>query len=269
MEVSRLGAAEEAALEELLDQEPVVNLFLRGFLSVQPMDLGYWYGAVHGSRMVGALLLLPGRLMVPWSPDLRVAQALGAWLARRHPPTMCVGPRDQVDAIWSAWAGDRPPLRHYNQGLYVVRRPPEGSPHPGLRRARSSEWPLLAERAARMEYEDLGRDPSLDDAAAHARTVQDRIAAGKTLVLEHEGHVVFQVNLGTSVPDGVQVGGTYVPPRFRGRRWCVLGMHATVHHLLRRRPLVTLHVNEANPAAVRCYRSVGFEPYADYRLLTV
>jgi len=269
VEVRRLSAGDEAALEEVLDAEPVVNLFLRGFLSVQPMDAGYWYGVQRGDRLGGVLLLLPDRLTVPWAPDPDQARALGAWLARRHRPTMLVGPRADCDHIWSTWAPGRRPSRFYDQRLYTAERPPPGPAPRGLRRARTSDWTLLVERSARMEYEDLGRDPYKEDPELHARVVKDRIAAGKTWVLERDGHVVFQLNIGTVTPDGVQVGGTYVPPRFRGQGLSTQGMAAMLHVLLRHHRRVTLHVNEMNTPAVRCYERVGFEPYAPYRLLRV
>lgn len=268
-EVARLGPSDEAELEEVLDAEPVVNMFLRGFLAQQPMDLGYWYGLRQDGVLRGVVLLLPDRLMVPWCPDPEVAAGLGRWLARRHRPTMCVGPRQAIDVIRRDWNGGQPARRAYDQRLYTLDKAPALVASPGLRKARRSEWPLIAERAARMEYEDLGQDPSSKDADLHARVVQDRIAAGKTWVLEAEGHIVFQVNLGTRTREGVQIGGTYVPPRFRGQGWCVRGMATTAHHLLRSVPLVSLHVNERNLPAVACYERVGFEPYWPYRLLTV
>ena len=267
MQVRRLTAADEAAIEERLDEEPIVNLFLRGFLASQGVERAWWYGVERDGMLTGLVLLLPDRLMVPWCPDIEDGAVLGAWLARRHQPTLMVGPRDATDAILGPWMAGRTPHRRYDQRLYLTDVLPPGPVPTGLRRARNTEWPLLAERAARMEWEDLGRDPSRDDPELHARVVQDRIASGKTLVMEEDGHLVFQLNLGTSTRDGIQVGGTYVPPRFRGRGLSVRGMHAALAMLLRRHPRVTLHVNERNTPAVRCYERVGFQPYAPYRLV--
>jgi predicted GNAT family acetyltransferase len=120
-----------------------------------------------------------------------------------------------------------------------------------------------------MELEDLGRDPTVEDAGAHEAAVRERIAAGRLLVLEAGSDLVFQVNIGTSLPDGAQVGGTYVPPMYRGRGYAKLGMAATLRHLLARHPAVTLHVRESNTPAVRCYEAVGFERYAPYRMAVV
>jgi len=269
VDVRQLTTGDEAALEEVLEAEPVVNLFLRGFAASQPMDRGYWYAVDDGVGLGGVVLLIPGRLAVPWSPDPEHASALGRWLARRHQPTMMVGPRDQVDPMFAEWAGSRKPKRFHEQHLYVATSPPPRPPPKGLRRARMSDWTLLVERSARMEYEDLGRDPYDEDPELHARVVKERIIAGKTWVMERDGEVVFQLNVGTTGREGVQVGGTYVPPRFRGQRLCMQGMEAVLHVLLKHYPRVTLHVHEHNDPAVRCYERVGFVPYMPYRLLTV
>lgn len=269
MQVGRLDQRDEAALEELLDEDRVQNLFLRSFLASQGMERGSWYGARAGDRIRGVVLLLPNRLTVPWVPRRQDAADIGLFLRGRHPPTMMVGPRDDVDHVWRSWAPDVRPARFYHQRLYVCRTAPPGPSVPGFRKARTDEWPQIADHASRMELEDLGRDPAEDDAELHERVIKDRIAQGKTLVMERDGRIVFQINLGTTSADGCQVGGTYVPPRFRRRGLSIEGMRAAVRYLLRRYPLVSLHVNEANIAAVRAYERVGFTEYAPYRLLTV
>ena len=69
MDLVRLGRRHTPALRSLLDQDPVVNLFLQGFLDVHPVEHALWAGAVAHGRVYGAVLLLPARLMVPWCPD--------------------------------------------------------------------------------------------------------------------------------------------------------------------------------------------------------
>lgn len=269
MEIEPLGDPDEAALEEHLSEEPVINLFLRGFLDTQPMDRGVWYGVRDGDRVVGTVLVIHGQLAVPWCPDLDAASALGAHIARRHPPCMMVGPRDQVDAVFEAWAPRVRPHRFYDQRLYTCQAPPPGPPVDGFRKAWATEWRTIAANAVEMELDDMGRDPSEEDPERHRAVVKDRIRQGRTLVLVREGRIVFQLNVGTSRPDGTQVGGTFVPRDLRGRGFSVLGMQEATRRLLRRFPRVTLHVNEANTPAVRCYERVGYVPYAPYRLLTV
>lgn len=265
--VQRLAREHEHALEELLEQDRVVNLFLLGMIGSVPMDRVHWYGRVDGDRLRAAALVLPGRLCVPYAPDRDDASELARHLDRREAPCMSVGPRGAVDALWEAWGRRARPVRVHDQRLYVLRsRPPHG-PDLRVRRARHEDWPVVARYARMMEIEDIGRDPAEEDPRAHDRVVQDRIAAGRTWVLEDEGEIVFVINTGTTVPWGCQVGGTYVPVPHRGRGWAKLGTAEVCARLMAAYPLVTLHVNESNAPAVRAYERVGFQRDAAFRLI--
>lgn len=269
MNIARLGPQHEAAAVELLDEDPVQNLFLLGFLDEAALERAYWYGALDGDRVRGLVMVLPGRLAVPWSPDEDAAFALGDTLRRRHHPTMMVGPRAHTDRIWSRWGHGADTRCYYDQELYLATSAPPGPRMRGFRRAVASEWPVLARFAAEMELEDLGRDPRIDDGELHERLVQDRAASGRTLVVERSGELVFQINLGTTSPRGCQVGGTYVPPEHRGHGLATEAMREVVRRLVPRYGLVTLHVNGANRPAVRVYEKSGFRRVAPFRLITL
>ena len=182
-----------------------------------------------------------------------------------------VGPRADCDALWSAWSGSRAWIRRYDQRLYVRRSlaSDTGDAPPGFRRAIERDIDRIADQAAAMEIEDLGVDPRADGLAAHRAAVQERVRSGRTWVIEAQGEIVFQVHAGTLSERGCQLGGTYVPPSQRGRGWGRAGMRAVSAQLLRRCPLVTLHVNESNRPAVRAYEASGFIADAPMRLITV
>ncbi|MCA9493158.1 MAG: GNAT family N-acetyltransferase, partial [Myxococcales bacterium] len=185
----------------------------------------------------------------------------------QHRPTLRVGPRAASDALWSAWASTHQPRRRYDQRLYVLDDPPPGEDPPGFRRALPRDVTRLAVQAAAMEREDLGTDPRERDPASHDQVVAERVRTGRTWVIEDGDALVFQVNIGTMHVDGAQIGGTWVPPARRGRGLSTSGVAATCRHLAEVVPRVTLHVNEANTPAVRCYERVGFRREAAYRLV--
>lgn len=265
--VHRLGREHEAALEELLEQDRVVNLFLLGMLASVPIDRVHWYGRIDGDRVRAAALVLSGRLCVPYAPDPEDARALALHLDRHERPCMSVGPRGAVDALWAVWSRRARPVRVHDQRLYVLRSRPLHGPDLRVRRARHEDWPVIARYARSMEIEDIGHDPAAEDPRTHVRVVQDRIAAGRTWVLEDEGEIVFLIHTGTTVPWGCQIGGTYVPPPHRGRGWARLGTAEVCARLMGAYELITLHVNERNTPAVRTYERVGFERDAAFRLV--
>ena len=264
-EVVRLAITDEPAMERLLARDPVTNLFLVGFLAVHPVDRSWWYGV--GDPVRALVLVLPGRLAVPYAPDPGDADPLGRHLRAQHVPSMIVGPRAASDRLWAHWTGDRATRRRYDQRLYDIESPPAGEDPPGFRVAAPTEWARVAQHAARMEIEDIGVDPRADNPRLHDAVVQERVRAGRTLVIDRGGELVFQVNIGTSHRTGAQIGGTYVPPAHRGRGLAKDGVAATVRRVLRTHPRVTLHVNEANLPAVRVYERVGFDRGAAFRLL--
>ena len=120
-----------------------------------------------------------------------------------------------------------------------------------------------------MEREDLGIDPRVIEPEEHRKKVKERLTHGRTWVIERGGEYVFMVNVGTQSPMGAQIGGTWVPPENRGAGLATAGVAGVCRHLLNDHPRVTLHVNEANRPAVRCYERVGFRAADPFRLAVV
>jgi len=266
--VERLTQADEQPIRRLLEQDVVTNLFLLGFLAAHPVGRGGWYGAFDSGELTGVALLLPRRLAVPYCPDPTDAARIGAHLFHIRSPTLMVGPREATDALWDQWTRGRRGRSHFDQRLYVLTEAPGGRDPEGFRRAVYAEWPVISDFSSAMEKEDLGVDPTESDPQLHDHIVKERVKAGRTWVIERDGRVVFQVNVGTTHDQGAQIGGTYVPPEHRSRGLAKAGIAALGRRLLARAPRVTLHVNEANQPAVRVYEGCGFVRDAPFRLIT-
>lgn len=276
-EVVRLACADEPAIEALLGVDRITNLFLIGFLAVHPVDRTWWYGI--GTPLRGVVLVLPGRVAVPFARTDEDAARLGAHLADQHNPCMVVGPRSACDRLWERWTGSATPRRRYDQRLYTLDRTDgrfEGADPPGFRVANVLDLEEVVRHAAAMELEDLGIDPSVESARMHRMVVQERIKAGRTFVIvdppvpgsaAHRDRIRFQVNIGTTHSLGCQIGGTWVPPAHRGKGIATLGIEATCRRIFQHHVRVTLHVNEANLPAVRVYEKAGFQRNAPFRLI--
>lgn len=268
MKARGLAAADEAAIEELLRRDDVANLFLLAVLREQKLPHRQWYGAVEGGRVLAAALVLPGRLVVPAGEE-RGCAAIGRLIRGRHAPSMLVGPRAACDALWRRWAPGVATRCHYDQRLYVARAPIPGPRLEGFRRARPADVAQVAVNALRMEEEDLQRSPGSVNRSAHAAGVLQRIKSGRTWVVERGGEIRFQINVGTRTTWGCQVGGTFVPAEHRGRGLATRAMRELGRRLLPDARMITLHVNEANRAAVRVYERSGYERHAPFRLITL
>lgn len=276
MRATRLDNGHHALVKDFLERRPRVNLFLLGVLwryGLQHTDDSLWLGAFDGQGTLRAVVFAPGGApgggpagtAVP-DGEAGPCELLGVELGRRGGTHMVVGPRGPADALWTG-LGDPPARVRYDQRLYVASGD-LGTVGLAVERARAADIPLLADYAGEMMREDLGADPRQVDPSGHYLRVKARVGRGSSWVHRREGTVAFVVDVGTDVPLGAQVGGTYVPPAFRGQGIAREGMRAVAARLLHRVPLVTLHVNEANTAAVRCYEGAGFVRDAAFRLIS-
>lgn len=278
MRVTPLSVDHQPAVEALLARDPTANLFPRALIETAGFSrhsnelwLGAWERPASGPVGLAAVALIAGhggprgRLVVPAGAE-EGAAALAVPVSRVTPVGRIIGPRGPADAL-AASLGGAPFRVAYAQRQYLCQAPSEGARLP-LRQARAGELSQMVAMAAAMEAEDLGVDPRLQDEAGHRDQVERALQGGRVIVGEQGGQIVFKVDVGLVSRHGALVGGTWVPPAHRGRGLATAGMRALASLLLQATPLVALHVNEENRAAVRCYEAAGFQRSAAYRLLS-
>lgn len=265
-------------MRALLQQAPAANLFLLDILRQgglpQASDRHLWLGATDAAGAIVSVVYAsvphPARSAATAvaSGDVEGCALLGRWLGMRRGTRMIVGPRGPSDALW--WGLGRPdPQTRYDQRLYVCDAPPEG-PRLEVERARESDLDTLSRMHADMLQEDLGIRPEDLDMDTHRGQVLFRIRKGRAWVVrDARGGIQFTIGVGTEGPLGSQVGGTFVPPALRGRGVSTRAMRGLCHALLAEGPMVTLHVNEANVGAVKCYERSGFRRDAPFRLMVL
>jgi ribosomal protein S18 acetylase RimI-like enzyme len=275
MKTVHINNRHRSQIFRLLQEDVDANLFLIDIMLRRGItNLGHeeWRGIFRNDELM-ALAVSMGRprrgkpsllLFACGCPEL--CESLGKREGEAGGTAMLLGPREPLDGIWRGM-GEPPPLVRYDQRLYVSEEAPAGPTIP-LRYAEASDLACLVEYSAEMMREDLNDDPLGRDPSKHIAAVQSRIRKKKTLVGEMDGSICFMLDIGTHFRLGSQVGGTYVPPRFRGKGIATKGMREACHRLLRTCDRVTLHVNEANGPAVRCYLNSGFKPGSPYRLAT-
>ena len=273
MNISTLDNRSRKEMLQLLLFDQYSNLFLIDILmrrGISSWGKEEWYGV----KKEGVLIALAvsfgrsakgerSRLLVPFG-DQEACQLLGAHKLGLGGTRMIIGPREPADAILSGM--NHPDTRiHFDQRLYICKALPQGASIK-IRYATMKDLSTLIDYSAEMIAEDLLEDPRLSRPEEHEASVRHRIENHKTLVAEKNHHICFTLNIGTFFRMGCQVGGTYVPKNFRGQGLSTLGMRAACQMLLKRCDVVTLHVNEANEPATRCYRSSGFHSGPAFRL---
>jgi ribosomal protein S18 acetylase RimI-like enzyme len=269
-----LEPSDQSQVEDLLFEAPADHIFLLGMLQRRQIgvhtDETWWGVRDEENRFVGLAFLSKGSTSAGpglWTcaGDEAAGAVLGAVLGAAPLPAMCIGPRAMVDGLWEALGSPAHRLaassRIYQCGQVL---PGEGL---DVRQCTMSDLPWLREASVAMMREDLGIDPRSTDPEAHEARLIGSIMAGRSYVGTIDKARVFRLVVGTQCSHGAQVGGTWVPPAYRGKSIGARGMRAVCALLLESMPLVVLHVQESNRPAVDCYTQIGFTPSCPLRLL--
>lgn len=272
-----LTPADAPEVRELLSQDPVTNLFLLDKVDKTGLSAhsrAQWHGARDATGRLQALAYTtraqvgrPADTVVPWG-DAAHAEAIGERIASAGGTRMMVGPRSTCDGIWRG-LGRPEPRRHHDQRLFLIDRLPQGT-HTPVGRATLDDVDVLTEMEAGMLGEDLGISRADLDMDILRRRTREKVLTGTAWVAREGGRIVFVVHVGFRTPLGAQVGGTFVWPADRGRGVATRSMRGIVRTLLGDGvPRITLHADEANAPAIRCYTAAGFQPHAPFRLMVL
>jgi predicted GNAT family acetyltransferase len=177
-----------------------------------------------------------------------------------------VGPAAPVLLLWDLLQGSWGPARDVreSQPLMVIDGPPRVPADPLVRSTTVDDLDVLTPACVAMFTEEVGYSPVVADGGAlyHAQ-VAGLVSSGRSLARIGRGpqgrEVVFKAELGSVIPQGAQVQGVWVNPRYRGRGLAAPGMAAVVQFVRARiAPSVSLYVNAYNVRAIRTYERVGF-----------
>ena len=269
-----LTPADTAALTALAAGDPVANCFVESVLET---------GRHAGSTRAGGSLFLgidAGSRRDDGVPDLAAACWVGAnvvpvgasdeagalfgraLLALRRRYASVYGPREGVLSIWRELGRGPQRARQVrdDQPLMVLPGEPAVEPSPRVRPARPEEFGAVLPACVAMFEEELGFSPLAHGAVQYRLRVEDLIRNGHSLVdLDDAGQVRFKADLGVVSASCAQIQGVWVAPALRGRGLAAPAMAAVAAYAHTITEHVSLYVNSFNTAALRTYRTVGFE----------
>ena len=269
--VRSLAPTDLPAVLELLDRDPVVDVFVASRVHGSGLVAGRLGGDLWGYHESGRLISLcyAGANLVPVAaggPAVRSFAELAGRGARRC--SSMVGEADAVLAMWDLLRPVWGPAREVRacQPVLAVRSRPDVPADPLVRRVRPDEIEHLMPAAVAMFTEEVGVSPERSDGGAYYRArVSELVGAGRAFARFEHGQVVFKAEIGSVSPYACQVQGVWVRPERRGQGLSVGGMAAVVEHALRDvAPVVSLYVNDYNAAARSAYRRVGFREIGEF-----
>jgi len=265
--VRLLGRQDLEEALELCSRDLVANLFVASRLHAARSrgaggEFWGWYegGALRSMCWAGANLV----------PVQCTPQAIEVFADRaRRQGRQCssiVGPAAAVLPLWQLLASSWGPARDVrdSQPLMVIDGPPLVPSDPLVRTTAIEDIPVVTPACVAMFTEEVGYSPvAADGGALYNAQVAGLVTSGRSLSRIEDGprgrEVVFKAELGSVIPEGAQVQGVWVNPRYRGRGLAAPGMAAVVD-IVRSSfaPSVSLYVNDFNVRAVRTYERVGF-----------
>lgn len=260
----------------LLIRDVDANLFLIDILmrrGISNWGREKWDGVFKGDHLI-ALSVSLGRIRPTSQAKLIVAYGdkeacglLGEKEWERGGAEMLIGERTAIDGIYNGMG--QPQNRLFaDQRLYRCEQVTDG-PELECRWANEDDFDMVCRYSAQMMAEDLGINPLSDDPTRHMTSIHHRLSQKKTQIGEERGEICFLLDVGTSFKMGAQVGGTFVPKPFRGKGISKRGMRWVTRKLLQSCECITLHVNESNTAAIRCYEAVGYTASTAYRMISL
>ncbi len=262
--VRALTADDLPALRELLDRDPLVNLFVRHRVDLTGLQErlmgGRVWGYYDGDELVSACHA--GANIVPVQATPAAIEAFAdRLLTDGGRPASIVGLRSAVMPLWerveSAWGPARS-LRPF-QPFLELEGEVEVPPDTRVRRVVLDEFDVLYPACVAMFTEEVGIDPEIGGASGYRARVAQLISQGWAFAIIEDGEVLFKTEVGAATSYACQLQGVWVRPDRRGEDIAVRALAAVVQLVKETvAPVVTLYVNDHNRSARRTYERVGF-----------
>jgi uncharacterized protein len=266
-----LGRADLPAVRQIIDRDPVTNVFVDHRIrttNLEPRWLGGQLWGYDAGAGVVALCHAAANL-VPICADGEALRAFALQaLGQGRRCSAILGEDDQVQELWGLLGEDWGPARdvRLHQPFLILDRRPDITSDPLVRRVRPQELDLLYPACVAMFTEELGVSPEAGgNASVYRARVSQLVNKGLAFARIEDGRVVFKAEAAAVTPSAAQVQGVWVHPAYRGQGLSAPAM-AAVCETLRTElaPVVSLYVNEHNAPARRAYTRVGFTEHTRF-----
>jgi RimJ/RimL family protein N-acetyltransferase len=227
---------------------------------------GFW-GAWDGGALVGVSMFRRGAICAASATTPRAARSLAVAMTARSPWGSIVGPDPPCGDVADALRGrERFRVDRRQDFMYVRRGAALGPCDARLRPATRADLEELVPLVHAYRVEDGLSRPGDPFTAGIREHTEERVAAGHVFVVEHAGALVFTGAFNFHGPRGTGLGGIYTPPAFRGHGLAARATAEMCRIAFAESPVVTLHVNPRNVAAIKAYEHAGLRTSGSFRL---
>ncbi|HEX4948825.1 MAG TPA: GNAT family N-acetyltransferase, partial [Blastocatellia bacterium] len=264
--VRKLVAGEEALAFEYLNQHPLENLTLIGFIRdhglVSERNRGSFYGYFCEGRLSGMALIGHHTLL---SCEANAAQYFGhiAVQSYREKVTNLMGSNEAVAAFrqcFNEMTAGRQILTEEKESLYVARQfNSQGAEIRGLRQVQAEELEEVSVMHARTYLEWNGVDPSAKDPAGFRERMLARIEKGRIWIVRDERGIAFKTDIVSESPEAVYLEGVWTREDLRENGFGSAALKQLGKTLLQQYPAICLYASAEDKRAPTFYEKVGFQ----------
>ncbi len=279
MELRVLGSDGVACCEQFLREHSDTSMFLRanarkaGLVYAGERYQATYLGAFVGDRLVGVVAHAWNGILLVQAPDEVEVVARACVAASGRRVTGFSGPLTQVRRAREALGlAEAAATLDADEALYaldlaelivpaalvdgrVVCRPP-----------RPEEISVLHAWRHAYSLETLGAEDSEVGRRRAAEDIDAQVADGVVWVAVADGAPVSLATFNAALPDIVQLGGIYTPPRLRGQGHARAAVAGSLQ-AARERGATRAVLFTNNPHAERSYRAIGFRRTGEFGLI--
>ena len=273
MEVRRFINGDEAQALEFLNQQPLRNLQLIGFIHdhglQSPLNRGTFYGCLMDGRLTGIALVGHWVLLSGDLASVSVFARLARMLHRRE---VCVllGEERAVTEFDQIYASAPRKIEREESPLIFVANQIKREERrlEGLRQAEAAEVDEVARLHAQACLESNGTDAFTTDPEGFCQRVLARIMMGRTWILRDEANrITFKTDIATETDRGAYLEAVWTAPELRGRGIGGAALRDLCQRLLHHRRVVCLFADALDERLTTFYKRAGFELLTPYRLV--
>lgn len=260
-----LGPEDRAAVEALLAQRPVENLFLASKVALFGVDRRR-LGKLHGFERDGALTavclnagtIFPAgadpdaipRFVEALGPVRRASSILGSSMSAMG---LFIGLAERWPGAWGSYSNVRS-----KQPLMARRGAPDCDADTRVRQLTMRDFDSYLAASVHMYTEEIGSSP-YKYGPGYESFVAERLKNNDAWGIVENSEVIFKADLGPKLGNHAQLQGVWVQPELRGKGLSVPALAGMLKDVARTHNVVSLYVNDFNTAAIRSYEHLGFE----------
>ena len=265
IEVRQLLTGEESSALSFLNQHPLENLTLIGFIRdhglVSERNRGNFYGYFCDGRLSGVALIGHHTLL---SCEANAARYFGqiAQQAHRLEVANLMGSGEAVAAfrqVFNEMTTGRQVLAEEKEALCVVTQlSSTGSTVKGLRQVRVEEVDEVSALHARTYLEWNGVDPSAKDPVGFRQRMLTRIEKGRIWIVRDAQGIAFKTDIVSESPEAVYLEGVWTRANLRATGFGSAVLKQLGETLLQRYPAICLYASAEDKRAISFYQKAGF-----------